>query len=145
MKSLMKPLFVAALASAALLTMGGAALAEWPNDKPITIVFPFPAIGVYSVNSNPFDLIVMSAFGAIGYCLTKLNCEPAPLLLGFVLGPMMEDYFRRTMLLSGGDATVFVTSPISMWLLVASAIVLVIVLVPSIRKRRAEVFVEATD
>ena len=97
------------------------------------------------MNSNPFDLIVMSAFGAIGYCLTKLNCEPAPLLLGFVLGPMMEDYFRRTMLLSGGDATVFVTSPISMWLLVASAIVLVIVLVPSIRKRRAEVFVEATD
>jgi len=105
-------------------------------------IIGFSAIGVYSVNNNPFDLIIMSVFGAVGYGLTKLECEPAPLLLGFVLGPMMETYLRRTMLLSGGDATVFVTSPISMWLLITSAIVLVIVLMPSVRSRRSEVFVE---
>ena len=68
--------------------------------------------------------------------------EPAPLLLGFVLGPMMEVYMRRTMLLSGGDASVFLTSPISLGLLIAAAIVLVIVLIPTVNRRRAEVFVE---
>ncbi|WEX08103.1 tripartite tricarboxylate transporter permease [Chelativorans sp. AA-79] len=105
-------------------------------------IIGFSAIGVYSVNNNSFDLVVMSVFGAVGYGLTKLECEPAPLLLGFVLGPMMETYLRRTMILSGGDPTVFLTSPISMGLLIMAAIVLVVVLFPSIRKRRAEVFVE---
>jgi TctA family transporter len=105
-------------------------------------IIGFSAIGVYSMNNNPFDLIVMSAFGAIGYGLAKLECEPAPLLLGFVLGPMMENYLRRTMILSGGDATVFLTSPISMWLLIVAAVVLVIVLIPSVNRRRSEVFVE---
>jgi putative tricarboxylic transport membrane protein len=105
-------------------------------------IIGFSAIGVYSINNNPVDLVVMSVAGAVGYGLTKLECEPAPLLLGFVLGPMMEDYLRRTMLLSGGDASVFFTSPISLWLLVISALVLVVVLLPSIRRRRAEVFVE---
>ncbi|MEO1986290.1 MAG: tripartite tricarboxylate transporter permease [Martelella sp.] len=102
----------------------------------------FSAIGVYSINENPFDLIVMSVSGAAGYALSKLDCEPAPLLLGFVLGPMMEVYMRRTMLLSGGDASVFLTSPISLGLLIAAAIVLVIVLIPTVNRRRAEVFVE---
>ncbi len=105
-------------------------------------IIGFSAIGVYSVNNNPFDLIVMSISGAVGYGLTKLECEPAPLLLGFVLGPMMEVYLRRTMLLSGGDASVFFTSPISMWLLIIAVIVLVIVLFPAVRKTRSKVFVE---
>lgn len=105
-------------------------------------ILGFSAIGVYSIGNNPFDLFVMAFFGAFGYLLNKLNCEPAPLLLGFVLGPMLEEYMRRSMILSGGDWMVFLERPISASLLVLSFIVLVIVLMPGVRRRRAEVFVE---
>lgn len=110
------------------------------------ILFPailgFSAIGVYSFSNNTFDLLVMAIFGLGGYALNKLDCEPAPLLLGFVLGPMMEEFLRRTMLISGGDPMVFIERPISRGLLIAAAIVLVIVFMPNVGKKRNEVFVE---
>jgi TctA family transporter len=81
-------------------------------------------------------------FGFIGYTFIKLECEPAPLLLGFVLGPMMEENLRRALLLSRGDPTVFVTRPISLTLLVITAILIVIVVSPAIRKKREEAFQE---
>lgn len=113
---------------------------------PYYMLFPaiiaFCSIGVYSVNSNVFDLYAVAFFGLIGYGLAKLRCEPAPLLLGFVLGPLLEEHLRRAMIMSRGDPTTFVTRPISLTLLLLAAAVLVVVLLPSIRKKRDEVFVE---
>lgn len=113
---------------------------------PYHILFPiimaFCSIGVYSVNSNVYDLYAVAFFGLMGYVLIKLRCEPAPLLLGFVLGPMLEENLRRAMILGRGDATVFLTRPISLTLLLLTVAVLVVVLLPSIRKKREEVFVE---
>ncbi len=113
---------------------------------PYHILFPiimaFCSIGVYSVNSNVYDLYAVAFFGLMGYVLIKLRCEPAPLLLGFVLGPMLEENLRRAMILGRGDATVFLTRPISLTLLVLTVLVLIVVLLPSIRKKREEVFVE---
>lgn len=106
------------------------------------IIMAFCSIGVYSVNSNVYDLYAVAFFGLMGYVLIKLKCEPAPLLLGFVLGPMLEENLRRAMILGRGDATVFLTRPISATLLALTVVVLVVVLLPSIRKKRDEVFVE---
>ena len=106
------------------------------------IILAFCSIGIYSVNSNIFDLYSVAFFGFVGYVLVKLRCEPAPLLLGFVLGPLLEENLRRAMILSRGDFSTFVTRPISATLLALAAIVLVIVLLPSVRKKREEVFVE---
>ncbi len=107
------------------------------------IIMAFCSIGVYSVNSNVYDLFAVAFFGLLGYALIKLRCEPAPLLLGFVLGPMLEENLRRAMILGRGDPSIFVTRPISAVLLALTAGVLVVVLLPSIRKKRDEVFVEA--
>jgi TctA family transporter len=113
---------------------------------PYHLLFPaivaFCCIGVYSVNNNPFDVYAMGLFGVLGYLLIKLDFEPAPLLLGFVLGPMLEENLRRAMILSRGDATVFVTHPLSLALLVVSAALLVVVLLPNIRAKREEAFQE---
>ena len=113
---------------------------------PYYMLFPaiiaFCSIGVYSVNSNVFDLYAVAFFGLIGYGLAKLRCEPAPLLLGFVLGPLLEEHLRRAMIMSRGDPTTFLTRPISLTLLLLAVAVLVVVLLPSIRKKRDEVFVE---
>ena len=113
---------------------------------PYYVLFPiimvFCSIGVYSVNSNVYDLYAVAFFGLLGYVLLKLRCEPAPLLLGFVLGPLLEENLRRAMILSRGDPSTFVTRPISAILLAISLAVLVIVFLPSIRKKREEVFVE---
>jgi TctA family transporter len=98
----------------------------------------FCCIGVYSVNNSIFDVYMTAAFGFLGYVFIKLGCEGAPLLLGFVLGPMMEENFRRSLLLSGGDFSVFFTRPISLGLLVAAALLLVIVALPSIKNKREE-------
>ena len=106
------------------------------------IIMAFCSIGIYSVNANIFDLYSVAFFGLVGYMLVKLRCEPAPLLLGFVLGPLLEENLRRAMILSRGDFSTFVTRPISATLLAISAIVLIVVLLPSIRKKREEVFVE---
>jgi TctA family transporter len=84
----------------------------------------------------------MAAFGLLGYICVKLECEPAPMILGFILGPLMEENLRRAMLLSRGDPMVFITKPISAGFIVASLILLVIVALPALRKKREEVFVE---
>ena len=113
---------------------------------PYFVLFPaivvFCAIGIYSLDNNAFDLFQVTAFGLLGYILVKLDCEPAPLVLGFVLGPMIEEHFRRSMIISLGDPSVFVTRPISAGLLVMAAIALVIVSLPAIARKRKEVFVE---
>jgi TctA family transporter len=94
------------------------------------------------VNNTNFDVFMMAGFGVAGYIFSKLECEPAPLLLGFILGPMMEENLRRAMTLSRGDAMVFVERPISATMLVLAAIALLVVLSPSVRKKREEAFQE---
>ncbi len=99
-------------------------------------------IGTYTLSASVGDVLVMTAFGVIGYAFRKLDCEPAPLLLGLVLGPMLEENFRRAMVLSGGDWSVFVRRPISLgFLLLAGALLLAITL-PNIRRSREEAFRE---
>ena len=85
---------------------------------------------------------MVAMFGVVGYTFIKLGMEPAPLLLGFILGPMMEENLRRAMLLSRGDWSVFVTRPLSAGLLAAAVLLLVIVALPSIKSKREEAFVE---
>src|SRR5690349_20641502 len=113
---------------------------------PYRYLFPsilvFMAIGVFSLSNNPFDVLIMALFGVIGYVCVKLECEPAPMILGFILGPLMEENLRRAMLLSRGDPFVFFQKPISLGFMVASAILLVIVALPAIRAKREEAFVE---
>jgi TctA family transporter len=103
----------------------------------------FCALGVYSTNNNTFDVWMVGFFGLVGYVFIKLGTEPAPLLLGFILGPMMEENFRRTLMLAHGDWTVFFRRPLSATLLAVAALLVVIVLLPSIKKKREETFVEA--
>jgi putative tricarboxylic transport membrane protein len=113
---------------------------------PYKFMFPaivlFCAIGVYSTNNNTFDIWMVAAFGFIGYVFAKLGCEPAPLLLGFILGPMMEENLRRALLLSRGDWSVFLTRGLSASLLAAAALLLIIVLLPAVKNKREEAFVE---
>jgi putative tricarboxylic transport membrane protein len=115
---------------------------------PYRILYPsilvFMCIGVFSLSNNPFDCLLMAAFGLLGYVCVKLECEPAPMILGFILGPLMEENLRRAMLLSRGDPLVFFQKPISASFLVVSIILLVIIALPNIRKKREEVFVEET-
>jgi putative tricarboxylic transport membrane protein len=101
----------------------------------------FCCVGVYSINNAPMDVLLAALFGFIGYVFIKFAMEPAPLLLGYVLGPMMEENLRRALLLSRGDPKVFFTRPISLTLLIIAALLLVIVMAPSIAKKREEVFV----
>lgn len=113
---------------------------------PYRLLYPailvFCCIGVYSLSNSPFDVVVTAAFGMIGYIFIKLECEPAPLLLGFILGPMMEENLRRAMLLSRGDPMTFVNRPLSATLLGIALLLLVIIMLPAIRKKREEAFVE---
>jgi putative tricarboxylic transport membrane protein len=100
------------------------------------------AIGVYSVNNSSFDVYMTVGFSLLGYVLRKLDAEPAPLLMGFVLGPMVEENFRRSMITSHGDPMVFLQRPISLVLLLVSAALLISIMMPTIRQRRVEVFQE---
>jgi TctA family transporter len=113
---------------------------------PYRLLFPsilvFMAIGVYSVANNPFDLVIMAVFGLFGLACMKLGMEPAPLALGVVLGPLMEENLRRAMLLSRGDPTVFLTRPISAGFIIASVLMLVLLSLPALRRKRAQVFAE---
>ncbi|MCP5281062.1 MAG: tripartite tricarboxylate transporter permease [Rhodoferax sp.] len=102
----------------------------------------FCAIGVYSTNNNTFDIWMVGMFGVLGYMFIKLGIEPAPLVLGLILGPMMEENLRRALLLSRGDWTVFFTRGLSASLLAIAAALLMIVLLPAVRKKREEAFVE---
>jgi putative tricarboxylic transport membrane protein len=113
---------------------------------PYHLLFPaiiaFCCIGAFSVNNSTFDVFMMALFGVVGYALIKLDFEPAPLLLGFVLGPMLEENLRRAMLLSRGSPTVFITHPLSLGLLVVSLALLIVVIMPGIRAKREEAFSE---
>ncbi|MBI3436074.1 MAG: tripartite tricarboxylate transporter permease, partial [Proteobacteria bacterium] len=102
----------------------------------------FCAIGTYTIGNNTLDVIITALFGILGYVLIRLECEPAPMLLGFVLGPLMEENLRRALRISGGDAMIFVERPISLGLLAAAAILLLIVALPAIRSKRAQAFQE---
>src|ERR1700719_2861709 len=113
---------------------------------PYRFLFPailiFCSIGVYSINNAPFDCVITAVFGIVGYWLGKDDFQAAPMLLGFLPGPLMEENLRRAMLIARGDATVFFTRPISAVLLTTAIILLVIAGLPKIRRRRDEVFVE---
>jgi TctA family transporter len=104
----------------------------------------FSLIGVYTVAGNPFHIYEIAAFGLLGYIMVKLGCEPAPFLLGFILGPMLEEHFVRAMLISRGDLGIFVMHPLSAGLLGLAAVLLVFVSKPSVSKKREQVFVEET-
>jgi TctA family transporter len=113
---------------------------------PYRLLYPaillFCAIGVYTINNASFDVSQTAVFGLLGIIFVKLECEPAPLLLGFVLGPMMEENLRRALLLSRGDPSVFVTRPLSLAMLLAAVLLLVLIVLPNLRKKREEVFEE---
>jgi TctA family transporter len=110
---------------------------------PYRFLFPaimvFSVIGIYSVENSAFDVYLAAVFGVIGFVWTRLGCRPAPMLLGFVLGPMMEESLRRAMVLSRGDPSVFVTRPISLGFLVATVLILGLVAAPAVRRRRAAI------
>jgi TctA family transporter len=113
---------------------------------PYRILFPailvFCTIGVYSLNYNTFDIFMTACFGMIGYLWSKLKCEGAPLLLGLVLGPLMEENFRRALLLSRGNYMTFIDRGLSASLLAIALLLVIIVALPSIKKKREEAFVE---
>jgi putative tricarboxylic transport membrane protein len=113
---------------------------------PYRFLFPaimtFCCIGLYTLNNSNFDVYIGACFGIVGYVFYKLGCEPAPLLLGFILGPMMEENLRRALLLSRGDWSAFVTRPLSAGLLAAAALMIVVVMLPSIKKKREVAFTE---
>ena len=113
---------------------------------PYRVLFPaivaFACIGTYAINQNVFDVYAIVLFAVLGYVLVKLGCEPAPFLLGFVLGPLLENHLRRAMVISHGDPTTFFTRPISLTLLIAAVVVLVLAVLPAIRRRREVVFQE---
>jgi putative tricarboxylic transport membrane protein len=106
-------------------------------------ILSFCCIGLYTLNNNNFDVFMAAIFGIVGVVFYKLGCEPAPLLLGFILGPMMEENLRRALLLSRGDWTTFMTRPLSAALLLAALAMIVVVTLPSIKRKREEAFQEA--
>ena len=114
---------------------------------PYRMLYPaillFSAIGVYSVNNSAFAVLLAALFGLLGYVFIRLECEGAPLLLGFVLGPLMEEHLRRAMRISGGDPMIFVNRPISLGLLLAALALLAAVAFPLIRSKREEAFQES--
>ena len=113
---------------------------------PYRLLFPailvFCVIGVYSGNNSVFDIYLMAGLAILGYVFIKLDCEPAPLILGFILGPMMEENLRRAMLISRGSASTFFTQPISLAFLIASIILLIVLISPAIRTKREEALQE---
>jgi len=113
---------------------------------PFRVLYPailvFCCIGVFSARSSDFDILLAAGVGGVGYMFHRFGCEPAPLVLGLVLGPLLEENFRRAMLLSGGDFSIFVTRPITLGLLVCAALLLVLILLPAFRSKREEIFAE---
>jgi TctA family transporter len=99
----------------------------------------FSAIGVYSVSNSSFEIYLTAFFGVLGFLLVRFGFPAAPLLLGYVIGPMMEENLRRAMLMSGGDPSVFVTRPISLAFLIATLGILIVMVAPAVRARRGEI------
>ena len=114
---------------------------------PYRLLFPsillLCAVGSYSLNSSASEVGLMALFGLLGYLFYKLDCEPAPLILGFILGPLMEENLRRALIVSHGDPLVFVRRPISLTLLVMAALLLLLVVLPAFRRTREQAFTEA--
>ncbi len=114
---------------------------------PYRLLFPgiclFCCVGAYSLNNAAFDVYLVGVYGFFGYYCSKWGCEPAPLILGFVLGPLMEENLRRAMLISRGDPSVFFTRPISLGMLLVAFALLAMIIAPQFRKKRAEVITEA--
>ena len=110
---------------------------------PYRLLFPaimvFSAIGIFSLNNSPFELYLTAGFGLVGFLWMKLDCSPAPMLLGFVLGPMLEENLRRALVISRGDPLVFVTRPISLAFVIATVLILIMMAAPAIRKRRGDI------
>lgn len=113
-----------------------------PYHRLYPAILMFCAIGVFSLNNSEFDVYLMALFGLFGYICAKLGCEPAPMLLGFIIGPMMEEYLRRALLLSRSDPMVFLERPISATMLALAAVAMMVVLSPGLRKKREEAFHE---
>ena len=113
---------------------------------PYHLLFPaiivFCAIGVFSMANTTFDVYFMAVFGLLGYLFRKLGCEPAPMMLGFILGPMMEEFLRRALLLTKGDPSVFIRRPISATMLLIAVLAMISVILPALRKKREEAFAE---
>lgn len=113
---------------------------------PYHLLYPailmFCAIGAFSLANSEFDIYLMAGFGIAGYVFRKIETEPAPLLLAFILGPMMEENLRRALLLSRGDPTILISRPISGTMIVLAALALLVVLLPAIRKKREEAFID---
>ena len=110
---------------------------------PYRLLFPaimtFSCIGIYSLNNSPFELYLTAIFGLLGFLWMKLECSPVPLMLGFVLGPMMEENLRRAMLISRGDPTVFVTRPISLVFVIITILIVIMMAMPALKKRRGDI------
>jgi TctA family transporter len=105
-------------------------------------IFVFCCIGVYTVDTKIFDVYELAALTAVGYLLIKLDCEPAPLILGFVLGPLMEENLRRAMMIAQGDASVLFRRPISAGFLIAAVLLMAAIAAPTLRAKREEVLQE---
>ena len=108
-------------------------------------IIMFCAFGNYTVNSNVMDVYVCAAIGVLGYVLAKLDCPPAPMVLGYVLGPMMEEYMRRALLLSGGDAMVFFRSPLSLFFIASAVVLLISMAMPAVRRKKRIAYEEDSD
>jgi TctA family transporter len=109
---------------------------------PYRLLFPaimvFSAIGIYSSNNVSFDVYLAALFGVLGIAWRILGCSPVPMLLGFVLGPMMEENLRRALQVSNGDPSVFVTQPISLAFIIVTALILIVMVLPAVRNRRGD-------
>jgi TctA family transporter len=117
----------------------------WTRLLTVRYFYLFPAIviiciiGAFNVGNSTFSVYTLAFFGVLGYVFVKLECEPAPFLLGFVLGPLMEENLRRALLISRGDPTVFVTRPISLGFVIATIVIVIVMLVPAVKQRRAAI------
>ncbi len=113
---------------------------------PYRLLYPailmFCCIGIFSLHNNTFDVYMAAGFGLFGYICNKIDCEPAPLLMGFILGPLMEENLRRAMLLSRGNPAVFFTSPISLTMFLLTAFLLLLIILPKIKRKRQEALLE---
>ena len=113
---------------------------------PYRLLYPaillFCVIGIYATNTNFVQIVMTAVFALFGYILIKFECEPAPLVLGFILGPLMEENLRRSLVISRGDPMVFLERPISATLLALTVVVIALIVLPQIRKSREEAFQE---
>lgn len=113
-----------------------------PYNIIVPIVLVFSAVGVYCTGQNAFQVVLLAAFAFFGYIFSKSGCEPAPLILGFILGPLLEEHFRRSMIVGRGDLAVFFTHPLSAVTLALAVIMVVIASLPQTQAKREEVFTE---